>query len=86
LCFLIGIVYGWFFLTRNNGQTPGKVMMKIRVIKADGSAISDSDAVIRCIISFLNCVFLIGGLWALFDANQQGWHDKAANTYVVNVK
>jgi uncharacterized RDD family membrane protein YckC len=85
LSFLIGLLYTWFFLTRNNGQTLGKALLKIRVVKVDGSAISDSDAIIRYVVSFLNYFFLIGWLWALFDANQQGWHDKAANTYVVRV-
>jgi uncharacterized RDD family membrane protein YckC len=84
--FLIGLVYVWFFLTRNNGQTPGKVLMKIRVIKANGSAIADSDAIVRHIMSLVNYFFLLGWLAALIDANQQGWHDKVANTYVVNVK
>ena len=86
LSFLIGLLYTWFFLTRNNGQTPGKALLKIRVMKVDGSTISDTDAVVRYLVSFLNYFFLIGWLWVLFDANQQGWHDKAANTYVVRVQ
>src|SRR5215207_9905528 len=49
LSFLIGPIYYWFFLTRNNGQTPGKRFMKIRVVKANGTSISDSDEVIRYI-------------------------------------
>jgi uncharacterized RDD family membrane protein YckC len=28
-------------------------------------------------------VFLLGYLWILFDRERQGWHDKLANTYVV---
>jgi uncharacterized RDD family membrane protein YckC len=28
-------------------------------------------------------VLLIGVIWAAFDANKQGWHDKIAGTYVV---
>jgi uncharacterized RDD family membrane protein YckC len=84
--FLLGLAYTWFFLTRNHGQTPGKSLMKIRVIKSDGSAISDSDAIVRYIGSIMNCFFLLGWLWTLVDPNQQGWHDKLASTYVVNVK
>lgn len=82
--FFIGLVYYWFFLTRNNGQTPGKALMKIRVIKVDGSPISDSDAVLRYVGYIVNSLCIgIGWLWALLDANQQGWHDKLAKTYVV---
>ncbi|HET6701496.1 MAG TPA: RDD family protein [Gemmatimonadaceae bacterium] len=28
-------------------------------------------------------VFLIGVIWAAFDAHKQGWHDKIAGTDVV---
>jgi uncharacterized RDD family membrane protein YckC len=83
LSFLIVPIYYWFFLTRNNGQTPGKRLMKIRVIKANGASISDSDAVIRYIGYVVNNFFFIGWAWALFDDNRQGWHDKIAETYVV---
>jgi uncharacterized RDD family membrane protein YckC len=82
--FLIGLVYYWFFLTRNRGQTPGKALMKIRVIKVDGSPISDRDALLRYVGYIVNSLCIgIGWLWALLDANKQGWHDKIAKTYVV---
>ena len=84
--FIIGLVYIWFFLTRNQGQTPGKVVMKIRVIKSDGSPISDADALIRYIGTIINYVGFIGWLWALVDENRQGWHDKLARTYVVKAR
>ncbi|MBK8023057.1 MAG: RDD family protein [Chloroflexi bacterium] len=81
--FFIGLLYAWFFLTRNNGQTPGKMLMRIRVIKVDGSPISDSEAVLRYIGYILNSVLLIGWFLMLIDEKRQGWHDKLANTYVV---
>jgi uncharacterized RDD family membrane protein YckC len=84
--FIIGLAYTWYFLTRNQGQTPGKILMKIRVIKTDGSPISDSDAVIRYIGTIVNYVIFIGWLWALLDDNRQGWHDKMAHTYVVKAE
>ncbi len=84
--FFIGLVYYWFFLTRNKGQTPGKALMKIRVIKTDGSSMSDSDAVIRYIGYAINSFFLIGWAWVLIDDNQQGWHDKLAKTYVIKTQ
>jgi uncharacterized RDD family membrane protein YckC len=83
ISFLIGLIYYWFFLTRNKGQTPGKALMKLRVIKVDGSPISDSDAVIRYFGYAINSFFLLGWAWAFFDDNHQGWHDKLAKTFVV---
>lgn len=82
--FLVGVGYQWVFLTRNNGQTPGKMVMGIRVIKADGTPIEDIDAVLRYLGYLINSPFLfIGWLWAFIDPNRQGWHDKLARTYVV---
>lgn len=54
------------------------------MIKADGSEITDADAVIRAIsynVSFM--LFGVGVLWAFVDRNSQTWHDKLARTYVV---
>src|SRR5262245_58022524 len=77
LSFLIGLAYNWYFWTRNNGQTPGKMFTDIRVIKADGSPMRDADALMRFIGYYLNSIALgIGWLWALIDPNRQGWHDK----------
>lgn len=81
---LFGALYQWYFLTRHDGQTPGKMLMGIQVIKTDGTKISDADAVIRYVgyvISYT--VVLIGFIWAFFDPKNQTWHDKLANTYVI---
>ena len=79
------VVYHWYFWTRRAGQTPGKSAVGVRVIKADGSEISDTDAFIRAIgyhVSTLLCG--LGFIWAIFDRNNQTWHDKLAGTYVVS--
>jgi len=34
------------------------------------------------LIVSVECIF-IGVIWAAFDANKQGWHDKIAGTYVI---
>lgn len=78
------VAYHWYFWTRRGGQSPGKFALGIKVIKADGSAITDVDAVIRAIgyhVSGLLCG--LGFIWAIFDENNQTWHDKLARTYVV---
>ena len=80
----VPITYHWYFWTRRDGQTPGKFALGIRVIKTDGSEISDVDAVIRAIGYHVSSVlFGLGFIWALFDKNNQSWHDKIARTYVV---
>lgn len=80
----VPVVYHWYFWTRRDGQTPGKFALGIRVVKADGTTIADTDALIRAIgynVSAL--LFGLGFLWALLDRKNQTWHDKLARTYVV---
>ena len=81
---LVQLVYQWYFLTRQDGQTPGKRVMNIRVIKVDGSALTDADVIIRTVGYYINsALIMIGWIIAFFDSNRQGLHDKLANTYVV---
>ncbi|MEQ8673258.1 MAG: RDD family protein [Aggregatilineales bacterium] len=86
LSFIIGAAYQWYFLTQQNGQTPGKMIMNIRVIKTDGTKISDADAILRFIGYYIDTAFIaLGWFWAFIDSENQGWHDKIAKTYVVKV-
>ncbi len=81
---LVGVAYQWYFLTQRDGQTLGKMIMNIRVVKVDGTPISDADAVLRYVGYIINTPIIgLGWLWALWDPNSQGWHDKIARTYVV---
>lgn len=84
LGFLIGLAYQWFMLTQNNGQTIGKMIMHVRVVKVNGEPLSAGDVVLRYLGYYLNSIaFGLGWLWAMFDENRQGWHDKLAGTIVV---
>ncbi len=58
--------------------------LKIKVIKTDGSQLDLVNAFIRYIglVISIACLF-IGVIWAAFDGQKQGWHDKIAGTYVV---
>lgn len=87
ISFLVGILYNWFFWTRQNGQTPGKKLMGLRVIKADGSQLSDIDALIRAVGYYVSgMLFGIGYIWAMFDDENRTWHDIFAGTRVVSTK
>lgn len=81
---LIYYVYFWSSASPWPGQTVGNKLLNIRVIKTDGSDLSLVVALIRYIglvVSIL--VIFIGVIWAAFDPNKQGWHDKIAGTYVI---
>ena len=87
ISFVTTLAYNWFFWTRWNGQTPGKRLLGIRVIKTDGSKITSTDALIRATGYFVNSMFLmLGWIWALFDEQKRGWHDMFAGTVVVKAE
>jgi uncharacterized RDD family membrane protein YckC len=82
---LLGVIYFVYFWSSNGkGQTLGMRALKIKVVKTDGSQLDLVGAFLRYIglVVSIACLF-IGVIWAAFDANKQGWHDKIASTYVV---
>jgi len=83
---LVAGLYSVYFWVKQNGQTPGKKAMNIRVIRADGKPIDWMTGILRYIGYFVSLIPLfLGFVWILFDAKKQGWHDKIAGTYVVKV-
>jgi uncharacterized RDD family membrane protein YckC len=84
ISFVLTLVYNWFFWTQWDGQTPGKRLLGLRVVKADGSEIRTTDALIRATGYYVNTMFfMIGWIWALFDEQKRGWHDLLAGTVVI---
>jgi uncharacterized RDD family membrane protein YckC len=82
---LIGVLYFcYFWSAQGGGQTLGMRVLNLKVVRTDGSALTVLQAFIRYIglIVSIACIF-IGVIWAAFDANKQGWHDKIASTYVI---
>ncbi len=82
---LVSAAYNLFFMTRFNGQTPGKMMLGLRAVKKNGARFRLADALLRNVIGYtLSGMFLLGYLWALFDRESQTWHDKLAGTVVID--
>ena len=89
---IVGLLYGPLFTTRDgerNGQTPGKQIVGLRIVKTDGSAMDMKTAIIR--ESLLK--YLVGGItfyiflivsWAmsLGREDHRALHDRIANTLV----
>lgn len=74
--------FTYFFGT--TGQTPGKKVMKIKVITVDGSPLTYNTGFMRWIGYYASAITIgIGFLWILKDENNQGFEDKIAKTYVV---
>ncbi len=82
---LLSVLYFcYFWSAQGGGQTLGMRVLNIKVVRTDGSSLTILQAFIRYIglVVSIACLF-IGVIWAAFDANKQGWHDKIASTYVV---
>ena len=81
---LVSAVYNVALMVLFNGQTLGKMMLRLRVVKKRGGRITLLDALLRNVFGYtVSQIFLLGYLWALFDAEKQAWHDKMAGTVVV---
>jgi uncharacterized RDD family membrane protein YckC len=86
LGFILGAGYQWYFLTQHDGQTFGKMVRDIRIIKMDGTKITETDAVMRFIGYMVNSIPPgIIWLWPFIDDDGRGLHDRLANTVVVKL-
>lgn len=80
----ITLVFAYFvFFWTLIGQTPGKMLLGLRIISVDGGSVSLWQAVRRFVGYLLSYILYLGYLWILIDNHRQGWHDKIANTYVI---
>ena len=79
---LISIAYFTYF-HGIKGRTPGKMLLGLQVLSAEGTSISFGTAFLRSVGYLVSSIFYIGFIWAAFDKRKQGWHDKIAGTVVI---
>jgi len=78
------IVYETILVAQWNGQTIGKKVLGIRVVTTSGGKLDLLKSFIRAISKILSAIALcLGYLWMLWDEKSQTWHDKIADTFVV---
>lgn len=82
----VGAVY-YVYFTAFGGQTPGKMALRIKVVRTDSSSLTLGRAFYREVIGkFVSGIILcIGYLMIAFDDKKQGLHDRMADTYVVRL-
>ena len=82
----------WFFyfvlLEGRYGQTVGKMAVKIKVLREDGSKIDYADAVVRTILRLIDLIpyfipYLLGAILIWTSDKKQRLGDRAAHTVVV---
>jgi uncharacterized RDD family membrane protein YckC len=66
------------------GQTPGKMLLGVRVVRRDGGGVGGARALGRWIgYGLVFATLGLGWIVALFDAERRGVHDRIAGTRVV---
>ncbi|MHB1033253.1 MAG: RDD family protein [Pirellulales bacterium] len=85
--FILAWFYGGLFETFWNGQTPGKRMMRIRVLSVDGQPINGFQAVLRNVLRAVDAMpavyYQLGLITATMNDRFQRLGDLAAGTMVV---
>jgi uncharacterized RDD family membrane protein YckC len=89
----LSLAYAPLLMARSgkaNGQTLGKQLMSIRVVRTDGTPVTLWNAVVRQVIGqqlLLGLTAYVYGLldylWPLRDPSNQCLHDKLAQTWVI---
>lgn len=79
----LGVAYEVYFLT-NHGATPGKMALGLRVIRADGGAITPMVALGRYFAMWISAfILMIGYIMAAFDPEKRALHDRICETRVI---
>jgi uncharacterized RDD family membrane protein YckC len=65
------------------GQTIGKMIFGLRVVRTDGQPLSFPRALARALGYILSAIpFFLGFLWVAFSPRKQSWHDALTDTMV----
>jgi uncharacterized RDD family membrane protein YckC len=86
--FIVSIGYGMFFEWAWNGQTPGKRLLRLRVMDMHGLRLQLSQVVIRNLlrsVDMLPAFYFLGGAVSVITRNCQRLGDVAANTIVIRI-
>lgn len=77
----VGLYFG--YMEGQAGQSPGKKLTGLKVVKLDGGLLGGSTGVVRKLVHFVDGIFLIGYLLPLFDPQKQTFADKIMGTVVL---
>jgi uncharacterized RDD family membrane protein YckC len=83
----VAAVFAAYFLWcwLRGGQTLAMKAWRIRVVPADGGALSPATALLRFGLALVLVPLAIGPLWAIVDRERQFLHDRLAGTRLVAV-
>ena len=74
----------WFIFWTVTGQTVGKRIMGVRVVRIDGAPMKVTNTARRLAMYYLSMLpFFLGFTWILIDNERRGWHDRFSGTCVI---
>lgn len=80
----IWILYHTIFESSGYQTTPGKMLLKLKVIDLYGKRLSVVRAMFRCLSVFISIVPFGLGIWYIStDRKKRSWHDLIAGSYVI---
>ncbi len=86
IIFLFLALYFIILPVIQNGQTLGKKVMGLKIIRQDSQKINFSISILRFFGTLISGIVLgIGYLSALFNHQKLTWHDRISKTYVICV-
>lgn len=87
--FFIGIFFGPFYFTLFtgwDGQTPGKILLRLKVVRINGEPVGYGRALLRYIGYYISFLLVgLGFVMIALDRNKRGLHDLIAGTCVIKV-
>lgn len=77
--------FNFILLAGRTGQTVGKRLVGIRIVKEDHEPAGYVSVILRHCVGYLVSIagLFLGFVWVIWDPRNQGWHDKIARTIVV---
>jgi class 3 adenylate cyclase len=83
---IIWAIYNLMFLKWLSGS-PGKMLMKLRVVGQNGEPLDKRQRLVRAAVSVISMhVAGLGYIWGVWEPQGRTWHDLAAGTRVVPVE
>ncbi len=81
----IALIVATILFWRFRGATPGKMLIRAKIVNAETSAPASTGRLIGRFFAYIvSCFFMLGFIWIAFDKRKQGWHDKLAGTVVIH--
>lgn len=85
LYLLVAVASYFIWFWTHGGQTLAMKTWRIRLVTASGHTLNLKQALRRFALASVSVALGFGVIWALFDKDQQFWHDRIGGTRLMSV-